>query len=151
MSEKRFTLEQWTKDILYFSDGEYSAHMSIGYICKKVEKKLNEQQATIEQLESDKAIAEDYANIFEKENVKLRKKNKEQQATINELQSIINHIKCEENCEDYDYCCETVCSLYNEIKHLKEENEQLKEEIEPLKQKEEVLNKIWRTYLENDE
>ena len=92
MSEKRFTLEQWTKDILYFSDGEYSAHMSIGYICKKVEKKLNEQQAT-----------------------------------INELQSIINHIKCEENCEDYDYCCETVCSLYNEIKHLKEENEQFKE------------------------
>ena len=32
---------------------------------------------------------------------------------------------------------------------LYEENEQLKEEIKPLKQKEEVLNKIWRTYLEN--
>jgi len=29
--------------------------------------------------------------------------------------------------------------------------EQLKEEIESLKQKEEVLNKIWRTYLENHE
>ena len=55
-----------------------------------------------------------------------KKKVDEQQATINELQTIINHIKCEENCEDYDYCCETVCSLYNEIKHLKEENEQLK-------------------------
>lgn len=52
-----------------------------------------------------------------------------QQATINELQSIINHIKCEENCFDYDYCCETVCSLYNEIKHLKEENEQLKNRL----------------------
>ena len=51
MSEKRFTLEQWTKDILYFSDGEYSAHMSIGYICKKVEKKLNEQQAIITEQE----------------------------------------------------------------------------------------------------
>lgn len=50
----------------------------------------------------------------------------EQQDTINKLQSIINHIKCKENCEDYDYCCETVCSFYNEIKHLKEENEQLK-------------------------
>lgn len=37
------------------------------------------------------------------------------------------------------------------INKLKEENEQLKEEIEPLKQKEEVLNKIWRTYLENHE
>lgn len=144
MSEKRFTLEQWTKDILYFSDGEYSAHMSIGYICKKVEKKLNEQQATIRKLQ-------DLCGESDGENAKLRIKNKEQQATINELQSIINHIKCEENCEDYDYCCETVCSLYNEIKHLKEENEQLKEEIEPLKQKEEVLNKIWRTYLENDE
>lgn len=54
----------------------------------------------------------------------------DQQATINELQSIINHIKCKENCEDYDYCCETVCSLYNEIKHLKEENEQLKKQIQ---------------------
>ena len=50
MSEKRFTLEQWTEESLYFSDGEYSAHMSIGYICKKVEKKLNEQQATINEL-----------------------------------------------------------------------------------------------------
>ena len=37
------------------------------------------------------------------------------------------------------------------IEQLEEENEQLKEEIEPLKQKEEVLNKIWRTYLENHE
>lgn len=36
-----------------------------------------------------------------------------------------------------------------QINILKEENEQLKEEIKPLKQKEEVLNKIWRTYLEN--
>lgn len=53
----------------------------------------------------------------------------EQQATINELQSIIDHIKCEENCFDYDYCCETVCSLYKEIKHLKEENEQLKNKL----------------------
>lgn len=53
-----------------------------------------------------------------------------QQSTINELQSIINHIKCEENCEDYDYCCETVCSLYTEIKHLKEENEQLNRKLQ---------------------
>ena len=57
-----------------------------------------------------------------------------QQSTINELQSIINHIKCEENCEDYDYCCETVCSLYNEIKHLKEENEQLRKELKEIKE-----------------
>ena len=69
---------------------------------------------------------------------KVRDKLNEQQATINELQRIINHIKCEENCEDYDYCCETVCSLYNEIKHLKEENEQLRNIIKQ-KEKEEKL------------
>lgn len=46
---------------------------------------LNEQQATIQSLKSDKAIAEDYANIFEKENVKLRKQIGEQQATISDL------------------------------------------------------------------
>lgn len=43
---------------------------------------LNEQQVTIKQLESDKAIAEDYANIFEKENVKLRKKLNNYKATV---------------------------------------------------------------------
>ena len=53
MSEKRFTLEQWTEESLYFSDGEFSAHMSIGYICKKVEKKLNEQQAEIDDLKEE--------------------------------------------------------------------------------------------------
>lgn len=47
---------------------------------------LNEQQATINHLESDKAIAEDYANLFEKENVKLRKQIGEQQSTIQELE-----------------------------------------------------------------
>lgn len=46
------------------------------------DKKIDEQQATIEQLESDKAIAEDYANIFEKENVKLRKKLNNYKATV---------------------------------------------------------------------
>ena len=53
MNEKRFTLEQWTEKSLYFSDGEYSAYMSIEYICRKVEKKLNEQQATISQLKEE--------------------------------------------------------------------------------------------------
>ena len=46
---------------------------------------LNEQQSTIQSLKEDKAIAEDYANIFEKENVKLRKQIDEQQATISAL------------------------------------------------------------------
>lgn len=43
---------------------------------------MNEQQAIIKQLESDKAIAEDYANIFEMENVKLRKKLNKYKATV---------------------------------------------------------------------
>lgn len=44
--------------------------------------KINEQQTTIKQLKSDKAIAEDYANIFEMENVKLRKKLNNYKATV---------------------------------------------------------------------
>ena len=40
---------------------------------------------------------------------------------------------------------------YEEMKRLQKENEKLKEEIDELKQKEEVLNKIWRSYLENNE
>ena len=43
---------------------------------------LNEQHSTIKQLESDKAIAEDYVNIFEMENVKLRKKLNNYKATV---------------------------------------------------------------------
>ena len=43
---------------------------------------LNEQQATINTLKEDKAFAEDYANIFEKENVKLRKKLNNYKATV---------------------------------------------------------------------
>lgn len=101
---------------------------------------LNEQQELIEELHISDHMGWGRAEKFEKELKqkkiyikrleykvqKFKEMNGEQQANINELQSIINHIKCEENCEDYDYCCETVCSLYKEIKHLKEENEQLK-------------------------
>lgn len=52
------------------------------YDLKKCCDIMNEQQVTIKQLESDKAIAEDYANIFEMENVKLRKKLNTYKATI---------------------------------------------------------------------
>ena len=44
--------------------------------------KIGEQQATITTLKEDKAFAEDYANIFEKENVKLRKKLNNYKATV---------------------------------------------------------------------
>ena len=53
---------------------------------QKVCNYLNEQQVTIKQLESDKAIAEDYANIFEKENVKLRKECKEKLDTFDKAE-----------------------------------------------------------------
>ena len=77
MNEKRFTLEQWTEESLYFSDGEFSAHMSIGYICKKVEKKLNEQQATIRKLQ-------DLCGKSDGENAKLRIENKKLKAKLKE-------------------------------------------------------------------
>lgn len=51
-------------------------------IIEELEQKIVEQQATIQSLKSDKAIAEDYANIFEKENVKLRKKINNYKATV---------------------------------------------------------------------
>lgn len=56
------------------------------YKVQKFKEMNGEQQATINHLESDKAIAEDYANLFEKENVKLRKQIGEQQSTIQELE-----------------------------------------------------------------
>jgi len=67
MSEKRFTLEQWTEESLYYSDGEYSAHMSIGFICEKVEKKLNEQQDIItEQKEKVARVLNKYSRQFKR-------------------------------------------------------------------------------------
>ena len=54
----------------------------------------------------------------------------------------------EDNCCVQLYGFDVLCEMLNE---LNDENRQLKEEIEPLKQKEEVLNKIWRAYLENHE
>ena len=79
MSEKRFTLEQWTEKSLYFSDGEYSAYMSIEYICRKVEKKLNEQQDTIFKLQ-------DLCGESDSENAKLRLENKRLQEELNDCE-----------------------------------------------------------------
>ena len=81
MTEKRFTLEQWTEKSLYFSDGEYSAHMSIEYICKKVEKKLNEQQATIRKLQ-------DLCGESDGENAKLRIENEQLKQELAELLAV---------------------------------------------------------------
>ena len=103
MNEKRFTLEQWTEESLYFSDGEFSAHMSIGYICKKVEKKLNEQQATIRKLQ-------DLCGESDGENAKLRIENKRLQEEIKLLKP-------------------TNIEQYEQIQKLQEENEQLQAQL----------------------
>ena len=103
MNEKRFTLEQWAEESLYFSDGEYSAHMSIGYICKKVEKKLNEQQATIRKLQ-------DLCGKSDGENMKLRIENKRLEKEVNLLRP-------------------TNIEQYEQIQKLQEENEKLRKEL----------------------
>lgn len=82
MSEKRFTTSdptiEYSKIVTIVWDSKKCKHL----IVDEVVELLNEQQATIKQLEEDKAIAEDYANIFEMENVKLRKKLNTYKATI---------------------------------------------------------------------
>lgn len=84
MSEKRFIMSKNVaeRDQTGIIDVE---KQSLLWVIEVVDK-LNEQQATIQSLKGDKAIAEDYANIFEKENVKLRKQIGEQQSTITRLE-----------------------------------------------------------------
>ena len=77
MSEKRFTYKN--NKVYDNLTGEFHSSNMVSVNV------LNEQQDTITELESDKAIAEDYANLFEKENVKLRKQIDEQQITIENL------------------------------------------------------------------
>ena len=112
MSEKRFTLEQWTEESLYFSDGEFSAHMSIGYICKKVEKKLNEQQATIRRLQ-------DLCGESDGENAKLRIENKRL-------------------CDEIKLLKPTNIEQYEQIQKLQEENEQLRAKLREKEQDEQL-------------
>lgn len=80
MSEKRFYITDAGLGLDTESDEMYGFCDEEDF-CRLFDK-LNEQQATIKQLEEDKAIAEDYANIFEKENVKLRKKLNNYKATV---------------------------------------------------------------------
>ena len=79
MSEKQFKLSSET--VLQYQIMDNDTDLNENEVCDL----LNTQQATIQSLKEDKAIAEDYANIFEKENVKLRKQIGEQQATISAL------------------------------------------------------------------
>ena len=107
MNDKRF-------EVLFYGDVINCVRDETGkeYNLQELISILMEQQATIQSLKSDKAIAEDYANIFEKENVKLRKQIGEQQATIQQLQA-----KLREKEEDE--------RLYaNEILELRETNKE---------------------------
>ena len=144
MSENRFWFVIDKGKLEYVQDNVAKEKITVS----ELEDLLNEQQKLIEELQVSDEMGWKRAERFEKKcpkelhnkNMyikrleykvqKFKEINGEQQATINELQSIINHIKCEENCEDYDYCCETVNSLYDEIKHLKEENEQLRKQLD---------------------
>jgi len=95
------------------------------YIEKRLAEKqkiIDEQQATISKQLGQIIELQDKYRILEFNRSRLEKRNKAQYEKIDGQQTIINK--------------------------LKEENKQLKEEIEPLKQKEEVLNKVWRNYLE---
>ena len=89
MSEQRFKSncsETWKSILEYKENGELEEYsLEDDEQIEELVGVLNEQQTTIQSLKSDKAIAEDYANIFEKENVKLRKQIGEQQATISAL------------------------------------------------------------------
>ncbi len=114
MSEKRFVcIDVGYGDDWYITDnGKRLSEMEIVGL-------LNEQQAIIEHLKGDKAIAEDYANIFEKENVKLRKQIDEQQATINKQERKIR--KCE---AEVGRQLKQIIELQDELKE-KEEDEKL--------------------------
>lgn len=93
MSEKRFIVENDNNEVSIKDKVKDNYPFALAYEhiddgdnliqeCLSLVVLLNEQQATIKQLESDKAIAEDYANIFEMENVKLRKKLNNYKATV---------------------------------------------------------------------
>lgn len=108
-TDGRYTL-MFDEHTFFVWDNENNERMT----ALNVTKRLNEQQSTIQSLKEDKAIAEDYANIFEKENVKLRKQIDEQQATIQELErKVKKYAKIGEE-------------QLKQIIELQEENEQLK-------------------------
>lgn len=140
MNEKRFTVRRDEKGAILIpnsilKDGEIIDE-------KETVDLLNEQQSTIQSLKSDKAIAEDYANIFEKENVKLRKQIGEQQATIRKLQDLCGEsdgenaklrLKNKELQEEIKLLKPTNAEQYEQIVQLQKENEYLKKQLKRFK------------------
>lgn len=78
--------------------------------------------------------------------LELKELNNELKRIHRKLKKESNHLK-----DDFQYYMNKSGTLETELLRLRKENEQLKDEIDELKQKEEVLNRIWRSYLENDE
>ena len=133
MSEKRFTNVGGVEEFVHLIfDNETARTLSV----KQTVQKLNEQQATIKQLEEDKAIAEDYANIFEKENVKLRKNIRRLQDLCGESDGENAKLRIENKKlqEEIKLLKPTNIEQYEQIVQLQKENEQLKAK---LKEKEE--------------
>ena len=120
-----------SKDIHKWTDGRYTLmfdeHTFFVWDNEKDDRmtaletteRLNMQQATIEQLEKDKAFAEDYANIFEKENVKLRRENKRLEKEVNLLKP-------------------TNIEQYGQIQKLQKENEKLQAQLREKEQDEQL-------------
>ena len=105
--------------------------------CKLVCDMLNKQQSTIYTLKEENDILKQ----------KLRKNyiaNK-QYEELQRLKKENNHLK-----DDFQYYMNKSGTLETELLRLRKDNKQLKDEIDELKQKEGVLNRIWRSYLEND-
>lgn len=117
---------------------------------------LNEKEAIIQRLELENENLRKQVKSFETTMNATSDYNAHLESKITTLEKEnreLNSIKkfAEENGINIFLIDEAFRKCWKDNVKLFEENEQLKEEIEPLKQKEEVLNKIWRTYLENHE
>ena len=132
MTEKRLDYDLlWNNyyQVIELDDGDtdYLRRLSPTEIIKR----LNEQQATIKQLEEDKAIAEDYANIFEKENVKLRKNIRRLQDLCGESDGENAKLRIENKKlqEEIKLLKPTNIEQYEQIVQLQKENEQLQAQL----------------------
>ena len=87
MTEKRFTIEIWQEDSLFYKDDKegFSAHNSIGYVTNLVENKLNELSNENEQLRHDATVLIQSNQEYRKENEQLKKENKQSDEIIIKL------------------------------------------------------------------
>ena len=134
-SDGRYTL-MFDEHTFFVFDNDKEERMT----ALEVTKKLNEQQATIKQFEEDKAIAEDYANIFEKENVKLRKNIRRLQDLCGESDGENAKLRIENKKlqEEIKLLKPTNIEQYEQIQKLQKENEQLQAQLREKEQDEQL-------------